>query len=159
MIQPNFYFNFAGTSEEAFRFYQSVLGGEFPVIMRMRDMPQMPGVEKLSADELGKIMHMALALPSGAMFMASDALESMGFKLQPGNHIQVSLSAGSKEEADKVYNGLSAGGTSVSGMKVEAWGDYFGTFTDKYNVQWMVSFNENPGQGEVFDRLETAKHN
>ena len=159
MIKPNFYFNFPGTAEEAFRFYQSVLGGEFPVIMRMKDMPEMPGVEKLREDEQGKIMHMALALPGGAMFMATDALESMGFKFQPGNHIQVSLSASSKEEADRVYNGLSAGGSAVSGMKVEMWGDYFGTFTDKYDVQWMVSFNQNPGQGEVFDRLESAAKN
>ncbi|RYY62994.1 MAG: VOC family protein [Chitinophagaceae bacterium] len=157
MVQPHFYFNFPGTAEAALRFYQSVLGGEFPVIMRMKDMPQMPGVEKLSADEMDKMMHMSLILPNGSMFMATDALESMGFKLQPGNSIQVSLGVSSKEEADQVYGGLSAGGSAISGMRIEMWGDYFGTFTDKFNVQWMVSFSENPGHGEVFDRLESAK--
>ncbi|RYY53706.1 MAG: VOC family protein [Chitinophagaceae bacterium] len=156
MAQVNFYFNFPGTAEAAIRFYQSVLGGDIPVIMRMKDAPPMPGYT-LVEEEQEKIMHIGLQLPNGSMFMASDALESLGYKLEVGNNITVSLSPSSKEEADKFYSGLSEGGSKLSGMKLEFWGDYFGTFTDKFGIGWMISFNENPGQGELFDKLETGK--
>lgn len=156
MAQAHFYFNFPGNAEEAIRFYQSILGGDIPVIMRMKDAPPNP-THPVPAGEEDKIMHMGVRLPTGTMFMASDALESMGYKLAVGNNIVVSLSPESKEEADRIYDGLSAGGSNLSGMKLEFWGDYFGTFTDKFGIGWMVSYNANPGEGELFDKLETGK--
>ncbi|MET0637455.1 MAG: VOC family protein [Chitinophagaceae bacterium] len=159
MILTNFYLNFPGQAEEALRFYQSVLGGEFPVIMRMKDMPGMPGAENLTPADKNKIMHMALQLPNGAMIMASDAMETMGYTVTMGNHFSLSVSTSSKEEADVIYAGLSDGGSALSGMKVEMWGAYFGTFADKYGVQWMVSYDANPGQGELFEKLESSRQN
>lgn len=149
MIKLNPYLNFNGTAEEALNFYKQVLGGQIPVIMRYRDMP---GTEKMPEDELDKLMHIALALPDGTMLMASDATKFMGWEVTQGNQFTSSVSVGSREEADRIFAGLGEGGKITSQMKKEFWGAYFGMLTDRFGIQWMVSFDENPGQGEVFDK-------
>jgi PhnB protein len=138
MTKVNTYLNFAGNAEEAFNFYKSVFGGEFTSVIRFRDMP-MEGVEIPKADE-GKMMHIALPIGKNFLLQASDALESLGQKLMPGNNVIISLQAESKEEADRLFTGLSAGGKVEMPMADQVWGDYYGSFTDKFGVHWMIDY-------------------
>jgi PhnB protein len=137
MTKLNIYLNFAGQSEEAFGFYRSVFGGEFSSLIRFKDMP-MPGVD-LPKEAEDKMMHIALPVGNDIL-MASDALESMGQKLVPGNNSYISVHLDSKDEASRVYQALSAGGAVEMAIADQPWGDYWGSFTDKFGVQWMVSY-------------------
>jgi PhnB protein len=139
MSQINPYLNFPGNTEEAFLFYKSVFGNEFAMLMRFKDVP---GMEKLPPADQEKIMHIALPLGNGAMLMATDALESMGQKLNQGNNFYISVSTDSREEADGLYHSLSAGGNIEQPIGDAFWGAYFGMFRDRFGVQWMISFDE-----------------
>jgi PhnB protein len=132
----NPYLNFAGNTEEAFTFYKSVLGGDFKFLQRFKDTPE---GGKIPANEKDKIMHVALPVGKGNTLMATDALESMGQKLTVGNNFHLSLEAESKEEADKLFEGLSAGGKVTVPLADAFWGAYFGMVTDKFGIQWMVN--------------------
>lgn len=137
-IQMNPYLNFNGTAEQAFNFYKSVFGGEFATVMRFGDNPQ---CAEMAEDDKQKIMHIALPIDSG-MLMASDAVESMGQKLTQGNNVYISLAPDSREEADRLFGGLSDGGKVEMAMTEMFWG-YFGCFTDKFGVQWMLNVGDN----------------
>ena len=137
-IQMNPYLNFNGTAEQAFNFYKSVFGGEFATVMRFGDNPQ---CAEMAEDDKQKIMHIALPIDSG-MLMASDAVESMGQKLTQGNNVYISLAPDSREEADRLFGGLSEGGKVEMAMTEMFWG-YFGCFTDKFGVQWMLNVGDN----------------
>jgi len=137
MTKLNTYLNFAGNTEEAFNFYKSVFGGEFAAVIRFKDMP-MEGV-KLSEQDANKIMH--IGLPIGQeMLMATDSLESMGFKLVQGNNSYIMIGVDSKDEADRIFNALSAGGKLEMAMADQPWGDYYGSFWDKFGIGWMVDY-------------------
>jgi PhnB protein len=137
MTKLNTYLNFAGNTEEAFNFYRSVFGGEFSSLVRFKDMPM--GDVKLSEQDANNIMH--IGLPIGQeMLMATDALESMGFKLVQGNNSYIMVNTDTKEEADRIFNALSAGGKVEMAMADQPWGDYYGSFWDKYGVGWMVDY-------------------
>ena len=137
MTKLNTYLNFAGNTEEAFNFYKSVFGGEFAAVIRFKDMP-MEGV-KLSEADANKIMH--IGLPVGQeMLMGTDALESMGFKLVQGNNSYIMIGVDSKDEADRIFNALSAGGKVEMAMADQPWGDYYGSFWDKFGIGWMVDY-------------------
>ncbi len=138
MAKLNTYLNFPGNTEEAFNFYKSVFGGDFSSLVRFKDMPM--GDAKLSEADANKIMHIALPVGKDGVLMATDALESMGFKLVQGNNYYIMIQADSKEEADKVFNGLSAGGAVEMAMADQPWGDYYGSFKDKFGVLWMVDY-------------------
>lgn len=140
-IAMNPYLNFNGNTEEAFNFYKSVFGGDFAVVMRFGDNPQ---CGEMSADDKDRIMHIALPIDGGGMLMATDALESMGQKLNVGNNFYISLSPTTRAEADRIFAGLSDGGKVEMAMSEMFWG-YFGSFTDKFGVQWMLNVgNEQP---------------
>jgi PhnB protein len=132
------YLNFAGNTEEAFNFYKSVFGGEFKAFFRFKDMP-MQGVNIAKADE-NKIMHIALPIGKDDMLMASDVLESFGHKLVVGNNFTVQIFPESKEEADRLFNGLSTGGVVELKMTNQMWGDYYGALTDKFGTRWAVDY-------------------
>lgn len=138
MATVNPYLNFNGNTEEAFNFYKSVFGGEFLAIQRFKDTPE---EEKLSASDGEKIMHIALPIGKGNILMGTDALESMGRQLIPGNNYYLSLSAESKAEADKLFKALSDGGEVSIPISDMFWGAYFGMLTDKFGIQWMVGFD------------------
>jgi PhnB protein len=140
MAKLNPYLNFQGNTEEAFNFYKSVFGGEFAMIQRFKDTPE---ASRVPANEKDKIMHIALPIGKGIVLMATDALESMGHKLVTGNNIQLSISADSEAETDKIFNALSTGGNVTVPLAKMFWGAYFGMCTDKFGVQWMVSYDEN----------------
>lgn len=138
MAKMNAYLNFNGNTEEAFNFYKSVFGGEFTTFQRFKDTAEK---DKLSAADGEKIMHVALPIGQhGDVLMATDILESMGQKIIVGNNFSVSIQADSKEEADKIFTALSAGGKVEMPIADAFWGAYFGMFTDKFGIQWMVNF-------------------
>ena len=140
MLNINPYLNFDGTTEEAFNFYKSVFGGEFALVMRWKDFPE---PDKIPASQLDKIMHISLPIGKNAMLMATDACESMGPSLTAGNNFNILVSSESEEEADRLFNGLSAGGQQNMPMEKTFWGAYFGLLTDKFGIRWMVSYNYN----------------
>jgi PhnB protein len=123
---------------EAFNFYRSVFGGEFTSVVRFKDMP-VEGFNIPKADE-DKIMHIGLPIGQVDVLMASDSLESLGQKLTQGNNIFVSINPESKAEADRLFTALSAGGTIEMPIADQVWGDYFGSFRDKFGVMWMVNY-------------------
>lgn len=139
MAKLNPYLNFDGKAEEAFNFYKSVFGGEFKG--GIHRMGEAPGTEKLSDDEKNRVMHIALPI-GGDLLMASDIIPSMGHKLVEGNNNYVSLFPDSKEEATRLFNGLSAGGSIEMPLEDTFWNAYFGSFTDKFGIHWMVNYEE-----------------
>ena len=138
MAQINPHINFNGNAEEAFNFYKSVFGGEFALIMRFKDLesPEFP----VSENEANKIMHIALPIGKNVL-MANDVPESMGRTNENENRSKISISAESKEEAYKLFNGLSVGGQIEFPIGDSPWGSYFGMFRDKYGIEWMVDFD------------------
>jgi PhnB protein len=138
MTKLNVYLNFPGNTEEAFNFYQSVFGGEFRTVTRFKDMP-MPGF-KIDKNDENKIMHIALPIGKDDILMASDALESHGQKVIAGNNISISIFPDSKEEADRLFKALSAGGKVEMPIANQPWGDYYGGLKDKFEVRWMIDY-------------------
>ena len=138
MASINPHINFNGNAEEAFNFYKSVFGGEFAKIMRFKDLAsaEFPVAE----NEANKIMH--IALPIGkSILMANDVPEILGRTNENENRSKIVISAESKEEADKLFNGLSAGGQIEMPIADSPWDSYFGMFRDKYGIEWMVDFD------------------
>lgn len=145
MAAINPYLNFQGNTEEAFNFYKSVFGGEFSAIMRFKDMEGCDGPDaKISEADGDKIMHISLPIGNGNILMATDALESMGQTLTPGNNYYIHISVDSKEEADKFYNALSEGGKVEMAIADTFWGSYFGIAADKFGVKWMIDYTAQP---------------
>jgi PhnB protein len=138
-MKINFYLNFAGNTEEAFTFYKSVFGGKFSSVIRFKDFP-MEGVIIPKKDE-NKLMHISLPIGKHAVLMATDALESMGQKLTIGNNVNISIHPNSKKEADMLFNKLAKGGKVGMPMADQSWGDYFGSFQDKFGIQWMINYS------------------
>jgi PhnB protein len=140
MASINPHINFNGNAEEAFNFYKSVFGGEFAKIMRFKDLAS--AEFPVADNEANKIMH--IALPVGkSVLMANDVPEILGRTNENENRSKIVISAESKEEADKLFNGLSAGGQIEMPISDSPWGSYFGMFRDKYGIEWMVDFNSN----------------
>jgi PhnB protein len=137
MTGTNPYFNFMGNTEEAMNYYKSVFGGEFSVFQRFSDMP---GCEKMPPEEQHKIMHVSLTTPKGFVFMATDALESMGQKLNFGNNYYVAIHTESEAETDRLFGGLSMGGRVEMPPNKTFWGAYCAMSRDKFGVQWLISF-------------------
>jgi PhnB protein len=134
------YLNFEGKAEEAFRFYEKVLGGKLSEIHRFGSMPAQPGVE-LTPEQKNLVMHVALELPEGQMLMASDMLPGMGPARVEGNNFSISVHPDSREEADRIFKALSEGGTVTMPMADQFWGDYFGSLTDRFGINWMVNYS------------------
>ena len=135
MPAMNPYLNFNGNTEEAFNFYKSVFGGEFTMVGRFKDMPEeYRGPES----EWNKIMHISLPIKGGNVLMGSDSPEHMG-KVIVGNNVHISLHPETKQEADKLFSGLSAGGNVIMPMADAFWGAYFGMFVDKFGISWMIN--------------------
>lgn len=142
MATVNVYLTFNGNCEEAFNFYKSVFGGEFPYMGRFADMPPSEEGKGVPPEDANKIMHVSLPISQETMIMGSDTGGEWSAHFKQGNNFSISINAASKEEADKLFNGLSAGGQVTMPMNNTFWGDYFGMFTDKFGIAWMVSFAE-----------------
>jgi PhnB protein len=140
MALINVHLNYNGNAEEAFTFYKSVFGGEFSKITRLKDLesPDFPVDEK----DANKIMHIALPIGNNTL-MANDVPSFLGIVSENENRSKIAVSAQSREEADKLFNGLSAGGTVEMPIQDSSWGSYFGMFRDKYGIEWMIDFDAN----------------
>ena len=130
--------NFNGNAEEAFRFYQSVFGGEFSKIVRFKDIAtaEFPVPEH----EANKIMCIALPIGPHTVLMANDVPEVMGKVNERENRSKIVVSAESKEEAERLFNGLSVGGEVEGEMGDSPWGTYAGVFRDKYGIEWIIEY-------------------
>jgi PhnB protein len=139
LINPYIHFN--GNAEEAFTFYKSVFGGEFTKVMRYKDLSsdEFP----IAETDANRLMHIVLPISKSTALMGSDVLQIMGQVTENDNRNTISISAESREEADKLFNGLSAGGNIEMPIADSPFGSYFGMFADKYGVQWMVDFPYN----------------
>ena len=146
MAEFNTYLNFPGNTEEAFNFYKSVFGGEFQAVMRFGDMPGCDEAPIGEADK-SKIMHIALPVGKGNMLMGTDSLESMGQTLSFGNNSYICISPETREDSDRLFNGLTDGGKVETPMADMPWGGYFGSGADKFGVQWMIHFDGSGGNG------------
>jgi len=140
MASINPHINFNGNAEEAFNFYKSVFGGEFVKIMRFKDLAS--DDFQVAEHEANKIMHIALQIGKN-LLMANDVPEFMGKTNENENRSKIVITADNKEEADKLFNGLSAGGQIEMPISDSPWGTYFGMFRDKYGIEWMVDFDPN----------------
>lgn len=132
------YLNFDGNALEAFEFYRSVFGGEFDGVMRFRDFDD--NAMGVSEAELDKIAHISLPLANGVGLMASDVAGAQADSFTPGNNVYIYLETESGAEADRVFEGLSAGGTVEMPLQATAWAEKYGTVVDRFGVQWMLSY-------------------
>ena len=139
MVTLNPYLTFNGNCEEAFDFYKSVFGGEFDYKSKFKDIPLQEGQPAMSPEMGERIMHVSLKMPNGTVLMGSDNNPIMG-DINFGQNITLSLNVESKEEADRIFSGLSEEGVVTMPLADTFWGAYFGMFTDKFQFQWMVSF-------------------
>lgn len=147
MATVNAYLTFNGNCEEAFNFYKSVFGGEFPYIGKFKDMPQNdPNCPPMSEADANRIMHVSLPISKETVLMGSDTGGEWASQFSKGNNISISINTESTDEADRLFNGLSQGGQVTMPMNKTFWGAYFGMFTDKFGINWMVNFDEQPNQ-------------
>jgi PhnB protein len=137
-INPHILFN--GNAEEAFHFYQSVFGGEFTKIIRFKDLPSDPN-HQLAETEKNKIMHIVLTVEGINFLSANDVPKVLGQVNENENRSKISVNAKSREEADKIFKGLSVGAQIEMPMADSPWGPYFGMFRDKYGIEWTIEFN------------------
>ncbi len=139
MATINPHINFNGNAEEAFNFYKSVFGGEFTKILRFKDIasPEFPGSE----NDANKIM--VIDFPIGNNILsANDVPDSLGKVNENENRSKISISTESREEADKIFNGLSEGGKEEMPIGESPWGTYFAMFRDKFGIEWTVEFEQ-----------------
>ena len=140
MATINPYLNFNGNCEEAFNFYKSIFGGEFQSIMRFKDTPPDVQMPRDPSDD-NNIMHVSLPIGKGTVLMGSDRPKSFG----PGTQsdlFSVSVSTDNEAEAKKIYDALSSGGKVTMHLEKTFWGSLFGMLTDKFGIQWMVSYSQ-----------------
>jgi PhnB protein len=130
------YVSFNGNTEEVFNFYKTALDGKIVNLQRFGDAPN--GAQMPEADR-NKVMHIALEAPHGVSLMGNDHIDFMGEKLVAGNNFSLSLHPDSEVLADQLFNNLSAGGKVTVPMSKAPWGDYFGMFTDKFGIKWMIN--------------------
>jgi len=144
MAQVNPYLNFKGNCEEAFTFYKSVFGGEFTFIGRFKDMPA-PDIT-LSEEEGNMIMHVSLPISKETTLFGSDVNGPWTAQFVTGNNISLSVNTESEAEAKRIFDGLSAGGQVTMPLEKTFWNAYFGMFTDKFGISWMVNYDYNTSQ-------------
>ncbi len=144
MASVSTYLNFSRNTEEAFNFYKSIFGGDFfgNGIMRMGDVPQADGMPALSEVDKNLVMHVELKILSCHSLMGTDAPESMAFNLSFGNNMYINLQPDTRHETKKLFDSLSKGGKVTMELQDMFWGDYFGSCTDKFGVQWMFNCGE-----------------
>lgn len=134
------YLNFPRKTEEAFTYYKSVFGGEYSCdIARFGDFPPADGMPPLAEGDRNLIMHIELPILGGHKLMGTDAPESMGFTLSYGDNVHINLEPDTREETKRLFSALSEGGKVTVELQDMFWGDYYGSCTDKFGVQWMFN--------------------
>jgi PhnB protein len=140
MARVSTYLNFPRSTEQAFEFYRQVFGGEFAGgIHRFAEVPAAPGQPPLPEADRNLVMHVELAILGGHVLMGTDAPESMGFAVRPGNNVYINLEPDTRAETERLFSALAAGGTVGMPLQDMFWGAYFGSLTDRFGVQWMLN--------------------
>jgi PhnB protein len=143
MASTSTYLNFPRNTEEAFNFYKSVFGGEFSrAPMRFGDLPPMEGMPPIAEGDKKLIMHIELAIVGGHMLMGTDAPESHGFNVIFGNNVHMNVQPDTRIETKRLFDALSEGGKVSMPLQDMFWGDYYGSCTDKFGVNWMFNCGE-----------------
>ena len=139
MATINPYINFNGNAEEAFTFYKSVFGGEFESIVRFKDLesPEFP----IPDEDANKLMRIVLPIGSNIL-IANDVPAALGPVSENENRSKIAVSADSREEAERIFTGLSEAGEVEMPMDQSPWGTYFAMFRDKYGIEWTVEFEQ-----------------
>jgi PhnB protein len=141
MAVVNPYLNFNGNCEEAFNHYKKVFGTEFQFAGRFKDMPPMEGQPPIPEADVEKIMHISLPISKETVLMGSDCLDVFG-KATFGTNFTISVNTDSKAEAERIFNGLAEGGKVTMPMSQTFWSSYFGMLVDRFDIPWMVSFEQ-----------------
>lgn len=137
------YVNFPGNTEDAFNFYKGIFKTDFVNgIQRFGEIPSDPNMPPMSEEVKRMIIHVELPLVGGHILMGTDAPKEMGFTLNQGNNMHISLEPDSREETERIFNGLSTGGNITMPLQDMFWGAYYGSCTDKYGINWMVNFQQ-----------------
>lgn len=143
MTKAYIYLNFTDQTEAAFLFYQSVFGTEFEGgIRRFGDMPPQEGMPPLPEAARNLVLHVSLPIAEGYKIMGSDAPQQMGFTVQQGNNLYISLDVDTREEADRLFQSLSVNGKVEMPLTDMFWGAYWGSFTDQFGVKWMINHDK-----------------
>lgn len=141
MATVNVYLTFNGNCKEAFDFYKSVFGGDYPYVGTFGEMPPAEGKTMPEADK-DKIMHISLPISKETILMGSDTGGEWAAHFNQGNNVSLSINTESRAEAEKMFNGLSAGGQVTMPLADTFWGAYFGMWTDKFGINWMVNYDD-----------------
>lgn len=139
MTTVNVYLNFNGNCREAFDFYKSVFGGEYPYVGTFGEMPPQEGAPEMDEDMKKLIMHVSLPISTETILMGSDTGGEWAPNFQQGNNFSISVNTDTNEEADRIHAGLAAGGQVTMPMNMTFWGSYFGMLTDQFGINWLVS--------------------
>ncbi len=140
----NIYLAFNGNCLEALEYYKSIFGGEFTQLSTFGEMPPQEGMPPVKEEEKDLIMHMSLPISKETVLMASDTSGEWAKSYKQGNNFSISVDAKNQKEADRIFRDLSKNGSIMMPMNKTFWGSYFGMLTDKFGINWMVSFAENP---------------
>lgn len=139
MTTVNIYLNFKGNCEAAFQFYKSAFGGEYSSFSRFNEMPPMEGMPPMKPEYANQIMHVSLPISHETVLMGSDVGEQGEAQFVQGNNFTISINPETQEEADRLFATLSEGGHVVMPLSTTFWNAYFGMFTDKFGVNWMIN--------------------
>ncbi len=140
MARVSTYLNFPRSTEEAFLFYRSIFRSEFTTpINRFKDIPPSPDQPPLAEADRNLVMHVELPILGGHVLMGTDAPESMGFTVAPGNNMYINLEPDGRAETDRLFNALANGGKVEMPLQEMFWGGYFGSLTDKFGVRWLFN--------------------
>jgi PhnB protein len=143
MASTSTYLNFSRNTEEVFNFYKTVFGGEFfGNTIRFGDVPPVVGMPRISNEDKNLIMHIELAIVGGHLLMGTDAPESFGLNVTFGNNVHINLQPDTREETKELFDSLQEGGKVSMQLQDMFWGDYYGSCTDKFGVNWMFNCNE-----------------
>ena len=143
MARVSTYLNFPRSTAAAFEFYRSVFKTEYAApVARFRDIPAQPGQPPVDPQDADLVMHVELPLLGGHRLMGTDAPDSMGFKVTPGNNVYINLEPDTRADTDRLFAALAAGGKVEMPLQDMFWGAYFGSLTDKFGVQWMFNCTE-----------------
>jgi PhnB protein len=143
MAIVNIYLTFNGNCEEAFNLYKSVFGGEFRFVGRFKDMPPQEGQPAIPAEHGNRIMHITLPISKETLIFGSDTGGEWAADYKEGNNFTISITAGSREEAERIFNGLSKDGQVTMPLGKTFWSECFGMLKDKFGINWMMSYDSN----------------
>lgn len=148
MTTVNIYLTFKGNCKQAFDFYKSIFGGDYPYVGTFGEMPPQEDMPPIPDDMKDKIMHISLPISKETILMGSDTGGEWSPDYIVGTNFSISISTDSKDKADSFFAKLSDKGQAKMPMNKTFWGDYFGMLTDKFGINWMISFNESASKSE-----------